>query len=87
MSPDDFAHEPRSGNTYLHKLNSDLNHKKIKTKLNLIFLFVPSQLFVPLHGAQNHSHKAKTQTHGISTHFLNATAKLFINFNSLPKIS
>ena len=51
MSLDDFEHEPRSRNTYLHKLNSDLNHKKIKTKLNLIFLFVPSQLFVPLHGA------------------------------------
>ena len=35
MSLDDFEHEPRSRNTYLHKLNSDLNHKKIKTKLNL----------------------------------------------------
>ena len=35
MNPDDFEREPRSRNTHLHKLNPDLNYKKIiiiKTK-------------------------------------------------------
>ena len=32
MSPDDFERKPRFGNTHLHKLNPNLNHKKNKNK-------------------------------------------------------
>ena len=85
MNPDDFEREPRSRNTHLYKLNSDLNHNK-KTKLT-ISLSVPSQLSFHSTKPKTIAMKPKTQTHNISTHFLNATAKLFINFSSLLKIS
>ena len=90
MNPDDFEREPRSGNTHLHKLNKNLNpkkkKKKKKTKLT-ISLFVPSQLSFHSTEPKTIAMKPKTQTHNISTHLLNATAKLFINFSSLLKIS
>ena len=87
MNPDDFEREPRSGNTHLHKLNKNLNpQKKKKTKLT-ISLFVLSQLSFHSTKPKTIAMKPKTQTHNISTHFLNATAKLFINFSSLLKIS
>ena len=85
MNPNDFEREPRSRNTHLYKLNSDLNHNK-KTKLT-ISLFVPSQLSFHSTEPKTIAMKPKTQTHNISTHLLNATAKLFINFSSLLKIS
>ena len=85
MNPDDFEREPRSRNTHLYKLNSDLNHNK-KTKLT-ISLSVPSQRSFDSTKPKTIAMKPKTQTHNISTHFLNATAKLFINFSSLLKIS
>ena len=87
MNPDDFEREPRSGNTHLHKLNKNLNPPpKKKTKLT-VSLFVPSQLSFHSTEPKTIAMKPKTQTHNISTHFLNATAKLFINFSSLLKIS
>ena len=85
MNPDDFEREPRSRNTHLYKLNSDLIHNK-KTKLT-ISLFVPSQLSFHSTKPKTIATKPKSQTHNVSTHFLNAIAKLFINFSSLPKIS
>ena len=92
MNPNDFEREPRSRNTHLYKLNSDLNHNK-KTKLT-ISLFVPSQFSFHSTKPKTIATKPKTiatkpksQTHNISTHFLNAIAKQFINFSSLPKIS
>ena len=91
MNPDDFEREPRSGNTHLRKLNKNLKppppkKKKKKTKLT-ISLSVPPQLSFHSTKPKTIAMKPKTQTHNISTHFLNATAKLFINFSSLLKIS
>ena len=85
MNPNDFEREPRSRNTHLYKLNSDLNHNK-KTKLT-ISLFVPLQFSFHSTKPKTIATKPKSQTHNISTHFLNAIAKQFINFSSLPKIS
>ena len=93
MNPGDFEREPRSGNTRLHKLNPHLSQKK-KTP-NSLSLFVPSQLFVPFHGAQNHSHKTETpnsqyfrslsQCHSKTLHQLHFITLNFINEKTQKK--
>ena len=57
MNRDDFEREPRSRNTHLYKLNSNLNHNKKNQTYNISICSLTT--FVPFHEAQNHSHKAK----------------------------